>query len=289
MSDPLRTDSSRAFDAASDSDRDAKIEQLLLFGLDHYFSAEYEQAINVWTRALFLDRNHAKARGYIERARSALAERQRESEELVQRGIAAFQRGDTDEARTLLQAGLNRGAPSEEAVAVLDRLNRLEAGARLQSPARTLRIDPTRLLPSEETRPTRSTLSPVLWSLVAAMTIAGIAVVGRRLEWGSLFVLDASPPLGVSVTAPDTALTLPRRGEIALRRARGFVQSGHFHEALAALDLVRPTDPQKVEADELRTRIQRELIALTLREPAPAGAREPAAPGARDKGDGPLP
>jgi tetratricopeptide (TPR) repeat protein len=290
MSDPLRTDSSRAFDAASDSDRDAKIEQLLLLGLDHYFSAEYEQAINVWTRALFLDRNHAKARGYIERARSALAERQRESEELVQRGITAFQRGDTDEARTLLQTGLNRGAPSEEAVAVLDRLNRLEAGARPQGPAAgSLRTDHSRTLPSQETRRTRSTFAPMLWFLVAAITIAGIVVVGQRVEWGSLFVLDASPPLTVSVTAPDTALALPRRGETALRRARRFFESGHFHEALAALDLVKPTDPQKVEADALRSRIQRELIAMTGREPASGGARELAAPGARDKGDGPLP
>jgi hypothetical protein len=36
MSDSLRTDRSRAPDAASDADRDAKIEQLLLVGLDHY-------------------------------------------------------------------------------------------------------------------------------------------------------------------------------------------------------------------------------------------------------------
>ena len=125
MSDPLRTDGSRAHaDVASGSDRDAKIEQLLLVGLDHYFAAHYEQAINVWTRALFLDRSHARARAYIERARSALAERQRESEELLQNGVAAFQRGEGDEARRLLQAAIDGGAPSDEALAVLDRLNR---------------------------------------------------------------------------------------------------------------------------------------------------------------------
>ena len=95
-------------DAGSASDRDAKIEQLLLVGLDHYFAAHYEHAINVWTRALFLDRSHARARAYIERARSALAERQRESEELLQNGVAAFSRGDGDEARRLLQAAIDR-------------------------------------------------------------------------------------------------------------------------------------------------------------------------------------
>src|SRR4249920_66525 len=115
MSEPHRSDSAHAPDATSGAerdvkDRDAKIEQLLLAGLDHYFSARYEQAINVWTRALFLDRSHARARAYIERARSALAERQRESEELLQNGVDAFGRGEGGEARRLLQAAISQGA-----------------------------------------------------------------------------------------------------------------------------------------------------------------------------------
>src|SRR5438309_12107486 len=128
MSDPLRTDASRAHaDVTSEPDRDGKIEQLLLVGLDHYFAARYELAINVWTRALFLDRSHARARAYIERARSALAERQRESEELLQNGVAAFHRGDCEEARRLLQAAIDAGAPPEDALAFLERLNRLDS------------------------------------------------------------------------------------------------------------------------------------------------------------------
>ena len=65
------------------ADREALIEQLLLAGLDHYFDGSYEQAVNVWTRVAFLERGHGRARAYIERARGALAERQRESEELL--------------------------------------------------------------------------------------------------------------------------------------------------------------------------------------------------------------
>src|SRR5205809_5028171 len=144
MSDPFRTDDSRAHGTASGSDRDAKIEQLLLDGLDHYFAGRYELAINVWTRALFLDRSHARARAYIDWARSAQAERQRESEELLQNGVAAFQRGEGDEARRLLQAAIDGGAPSEEALAVLDRLNRLETTA-----------------PATATRSARTTLDPM--------------------------------------------------------------------------------------------------------------------------------
>lgn len=126
MSDPLRTDASRAVAAASEVDRDAKIEQLLLAGLDHYFAAQYDYAISVWTRVLFLDRSHARARAYIERARSALAERQRQAEELLHGGAAAFRRGDAGEARRLLQAAIDGGAPLEDAFPMLERLNRME-------------------------------------------------------------------------------------------------------------------------------------------------------------------
>src|SRR5437868_13862396 len=111
---------------ASETGRETRIEELLLAGLDHYFNGQHELAINVWTRVLFLDRSHARARAYIERARSAQAERQRESEELLQNGVSAFQRGDGDEARRLLEAAIEGGAPSEEALVVLERLNRLE-------------------------------------------------------------------------------------------------------------------------------------------------------------------
>src|SRR5258706_4609635 len=128
MSDPLRTNQPQASELHAAAERDAKIESLLLAGLDHYFSSDYAQAIDVWTRALFLDRSHATARAYIERARSALAEQQRESEELLQRGVAAFERGEPNEARRLLQTALSRGAPSEEALVVLDRRNRIDPG-----------------------------------------------------------------------------------------------------------------------------------------------------------------
>src|SRR5580704_19569172 len=107
MSDSFRTDGSRALEGVSDADRDAKIEQLLLSGLDHYFAARYEQAINVWTRALFFDRSHPRARAYIDRARSALAEQQRETEELLHAGVAAISRGEAAEAMRLLRAAVD--------------------------------------------------------------------------------------------------------------------------------------------------------------------------------------
>jgi hypothetical protein len=125
VSDPVRHDAPPAADALSGVERDARVERLLLQGLDAYFAGDYETAVHVWTRVLFLDRGHARARAYIERARSAQAERQRESEELLQRGVDAFDRGDKGDARELLNAAVSQGASPDVALSYLGRLDRL--------------------------------------------------------------------------------------------------------------------------------------------------------------------
>lgn len=278
MSDPLRNDPAHALDGASEADPDAKIEQLLLTGLDHYFAAEHEQAINVWTRALFLDRSHARARAYIERARSALAERQRESEELLQNGVAAFDRGDAGEARRLLQAAMTQGAPSDEALAVLDRLNRLEQGSAAPRPAIPARDDTRRqVLPQRGSE--SSPLIGVALLLTLAVILVGasafIVVTSAPLEWRSLLTLQPPPTSPAVSSGSDAALPVPRRGEMALARARAFAAGGRLRDALTSLDLVRPTDPQKGDADRLRADIQRRIMALSVSD-APAAERSPA-------------
>src|SRR5688572_6158739 len=124
MPDSQSTHPVRAAEPPDDADREARIEQLLLTGLDHYFAGHYEHAISVWTRVVFLERHHDRARAYIERARSALAERQRESEELLHTGVSAYKAGDVNRARELLTRAAKRG--SDTADMFLDRLNRAE-------------------------------------------------------------------------------------------------------------------------------------------------------------------
>src|SRR5215213_4253715 len=96
--------------ASRDPEREARIEQLLLSGLDHYFAGKFEEAINVWTRVAFLERGHGRARAYIERARGALAERQRQSDELLHRGLDAYRTGDLSGARDLLTRAVANGS-----------------------------------------------------------------------------------------------------------------------------------------------------------------------------------
>ena len=268
MSDPLRTDPARALDGAPEPGRDAKIEQLLLLGLDHYFAAEYEQAINVWTRALFLDRNHPRARAYIERARSALSERLRQSEELLHDGVEAFNRGDASEARRLLEAAMLQGAPSDQALALLDRLNRLEPGATPQVPGPAPRSGTgTGLLSVGRRTPGRRT-RVIAWSATVLIIAAAAAIfaVPNIEEWRAVLT-QPEPQAAPSPSAAERPLPIPRRAETAISRARALAAGGRLHDALQALDTVRTTDPLRPEADRLRADIQQQLLAVNRSRP----------------------
>lgn len=296
MSEAHRSDIAHVDGAASGADRDAKIEQLLLVGLDHYFAARYELAINVWTRALFIDRNHARARAYIDRARSALAERQRASEELLQNGVAAFQRGESDEARRLLRAAIEGGAPSEEALAVLERLNRFESAVSSVPARRADRATRTVLPPSGETSRRSAIWRVIFGAFVLAAIVAGAAFAVSRtgkdlralldVRWllaltGDFTSPEATTPAPV---AREVTLVLPRRGEMIVAAARSLMASGHFRDALRALDAVRATDPQRADADRLRAEIQQQLIALATLPAVPVAAVP-----ARERGDRRVP
>ena len=263
MSDPLQTDAVRPPEGESGGERDPKVESLLLTGLDHYFAAEYEQAINVWTRVLFLDRGHGRARAYIERARSALAEQQRESEELLQNGVAAFERGETGTARRLLDSAVERGGAQDVALAFLARLNRLDMAAqgREGQPHAVVR----RTARGRHDVPRRGSRS-LRVSLLVVLGLAGalaLAASWQRFVPATLGLEEA--PAG-ELAAPRSVqepLVVPRSSEVALERARALYRAGRLHDALRIVDLVRPADPLRQEADRVKADIQRELLANT--------------------------
>jgi hypothetical protein len=254
MSDPQRTDPPGAPD--SQASVDARTEELLLLGLDHYFGGEYERAMHVWTRVLFLDRGHARARAYIERARGALAERHRENEELVHEGVAAFDRGDVETARRLLTTAVERGGAREDAVAVLDRLERLSG---VSSPA-ARSVPGVASRGSGAVRSWASTWKRLPWLLVL---MAGALVVTGLIGADQLRTLlpagSISPPAPVPA-APDEPLQVPTLSDVTLSRAWVLFERGHLRESLRALDDLPPGDVLRGEADELRSAIQRALL-----------------------------
>ncbi|HXW05296.1 MAG TPA: hypothetical protein VD833_08695 [Vicinamibacterales bacterium] len=279
MTDPLRTD--RSPDAADvpDRERDARIEELLLLGLDHYFAEQHELAISVWTRVLFLDRGHARARAYIERARSAVAERQREGEELLHTGVAAFGRGDIATARRLLTSAMERGTATEEALATLDRITRLELAAPRGGVATLARqLAPLR---RDGSRPPASRASSSRLAWVATGGAAGLTVAAAALWlWtrGADWLPRTEPRPGRQTAQLEAEpLPVPTAGENSLVRARTLRDRGRLHDALNALEGIRRGDPLRRQADELRAAIQDELLAASRGTSGPG--RAPAGPG----------
>jgi hypothetical protein len=264
MSDPLTSESLRAADALSGAERDARVEHLLLQGLDHYFAGRYDTAVHVWTRVLFLDRGHARARAYIERARSAQAELQRESDELLHQGVAAFDRGDTGDAKELLTAAVSQGASPEVALSYLGRIDRLRPGwtatadvasERRQAPRPV--VAPAAPMPQRTRR----------WTPLLALG-AAVVVLAAWGAWTWFQVDDISTalqtrpvPPGAAAVALDEPLPVPRVAEMALGRAREQFAAGHAFDALRTLAVVGPGDPLAGEAGRLRADIQRALLS----------------------------
>lgn len=261
MPDSLRQD------LPDDRTAHVRIEELLVAGLDHYFAGQYEEAIHLWTRVLFLDRGHARARAYIERARSAVAEHHRESEELLHRGVAAFNEGDTGEARTLLTRAVERGASDPEALAVLSRLDRLDAGSEA-GPGTAMPAEPRRraaAAPVAVHHEERGPSSGRAWVLVfAIILLAFIAGAGLVLS-GALAVPDfafGSESRAVDLSGrAEAPLPLPSASEVAITRARALFEKGRLRDALRLVDTVATGDPLEPDADRLRAAIQRALLA----------------------------
>jgi hypothetical protein len=278
MTDPLRTDCLPTAGDVPERERDARIESLLLTGLDHYFSGQHELAISVWTRVLFLDRGHARARAYIERARGAIAERQREGDELLHSGVAAFDRGDAFTARQLLTSAVERGAPSEEAVALLDRLDRLEQVT--PRPHRQERAGagvPHQVSPPELAGDRRSRVAWIAIGVCAGVGVAAVAAwlwTGANEIWSTTRAAEIAP---VASVTPDP-LPVPSSAEAALTRAVQLNSGGRLHDALEVLGGIRLADPLRPQADALRAVIQRQLLESGRAMQASQNAKDPGSP-----------
>ena len=116
--------------------------------------------------------------------------------------------------------------------------------------------------------------------------LSGVGVWKNLVDWRSFAPLAsvaarAEPAPSMPPVAREAALPLPRRGEMALLRARALVAGGHLRDALSLLDAVRPTDPQQPDVDRLRGDIQRQLLALSPVPSSDPPARETGARGNR--------
>lgn len=254
MPDPLPVSTVAS---AGPVDREARIEQLLLSGLDLYFAGHYEQAINVWTRVEFLERGHSRARAYIERARGALAEQQRESELLLHQGVEAFDQGDVRAARELIDRAVARSGPTDLALAVLERLNRLDASGHTTAvPVDVVTAVPS---PSSERLAAGAAHRWPLAITIALSTASGVLLAALAFDaW-----LTYRAPTDAAIVLPEETLPIVRPADLSLARARRLAAAGHVHEALRVLEDIGVADPRRGDADRLVTELQHLLLDVS--------------------------
>ena len=253
MPDPKRLESSATSEAA---DRDSRAEALLVDGLDRYFGGQYEEAIHLWTRVLFLDRSHARARAYIERARTALAERQRRGDELLHETSELLAGGHTGAARALLTRAEAASDDDEQAAVLRLRLERAERLARLRPLPGVMPPAVVDAVPLRAWRSLGTSRTLLIVGLVSLALHAG----GRSAvieEW-----IGVGPSTrGLPIVARVPALPVLSSSEAALIRARTLYGRGRLAEALQVLDRVASDSAERASSDQLRVEIQEILLA----------------------------
>ena len=246
------------------ADRDSRAEALLVEGLDRYFAGQYEDAIHVWTRVLFLDRSHARARAYIDRARTALAERQRRAEEMLAATSELLAQGQTERARALLSQAEAASGDDPHTAALRAKLERVERARGNGQPvsAATAAVPDAVLLRQRRWTLTRTLASALSLVALGAMVAAGTLVVQG---WFSRSVHQL-PTLARMSPLPVLTST-----EVALVRARTLYARGRLAEALVALDQVQTQDARRADADKLRVEIQQVLLSTRRVSPFSGG------------------
>jgi hypothetical protein len=268
-SDAIRRSANES--GSNPSDRAALIEQLLLAGLDQYFSGDYEQAIHVWTRVFFLDRGHARARAYIERARGALAERQREAEAqgIEDSAAAGFGLGSSTAAgaasRVVSVSSRTIGEPATARALVPRRLSRrdlLLGGSDVLIDdgidGEIIRAE-LKELKSESPAGTRLLTHVVLVTLATVLLCGAAYVVVDRDRLATWWRMASDPGTNAPILTTEP-LPIPRASDQALAHARVLFERGRLHEAMRALSLIRVDDPVRRDADVLLADIERALL-----------------------------
>ena len=240
--------------AADAAEREGRTEALLVEGLDQYFLGHFEEAIHLWTRVLFIDRAHARARAYINRARTAQGERLRRADEMLHAAGDFLDRGELDQARRLL-ANAEQASGADETVAALwARLERFERTRTRSVTTTPIGIVDARPLPNAR-RVFRFAAQLVAAAAFAVLVFTAIAspVVG---EW---FAGRSAPSAAGAAVAPRP-LEVLSRGDVALVRARNLYARGRLAEALDVLDRVDGAGSSRDAVDQLRVEIQQWLL-----------------------------
>jgi tetratricopeptide (TPR) repeat protein len=271
--------------------------ELLRQGEALYDRGLYHEAVHVWTRILFLDRGNPEARLRIDRAKEAIAERERRLDADLAEAKALFESGNLREARERVRSVLSVDGGHSEAVALeaaieeLDRrndpprgtdalaglaarpaapLNGAEVAAAVPPmPAQgvVFRVPKVSRPSSGRSRPSVTSRFQMTAFVLVSLSLFAAALLYLRENWDAIVSDGAyAHPSGLApaVLPERLAASVPDLSELRYYNGQRLFTQGRYREALAELRLVDRDSRVVSEARSLVLRIEERL----LRDPA---------------------
>ena len=265
-----------------------RIGGLLQQGRGLFRNGRLQQAIHVWTRILFLDRNNRAARDAIDQAKRVIAERQRELDALVLAAGQCEASGDRRGALQRVNKVLSLDPRHAEGRSLLDKIEEQErrsearAGTVAGKPLEDDEISKRRrrrvvAKPSIEAEPA----SPLKMAafLFSALCLFAAGALYVYLNWDFLVSagldsnsLGSEPNAAPSARAlgPRALPSLPTPSELHYFNGARLHSKGLYREALTELALVERGSPNFEEARSLILRIEERLLRGSVMAGVPA-------------------
>jgi tetratricopeptide (TPR) repeat protein len=257
-------------------DDQKKIEQYLSDGDRAFEAADYQQAIDLWSRIFLIDVTNDQASERIERAKAKRREIESKVETLLGSAITAFDRRDLNRARTELTEVLRIDPGNMTAHEYMDRLNEpAEGGASATvsdfvpppmedkidlgffdeeqlpegSEAPLIPPDPSSAAAAPASKKTGPIKAKAAGGPAKKLPVAALAAVLAILALGAggWFVWQRF----MNKPEADPAAT-----QAIFDRASMLAQSGKYDQAIAALQDIKPEDPQHDKALEMIADLQ---------------------------------
>jgi tetratricopeptide (TPR) repeat protein len=245
------------------------INGLLEQGRGLFRRGRLQQAIHVWTRILFLDRNNRAARAAIEQAKSVIAERQREMDALVLEAARSAAAGDRRGAQKRLARVLALDPRHAEGRGLWEKIEEQTRRGEVRSGSLALAGSPA----EEEASPSQrrrvvapssvktESASPLKMAafFFSALCLFAAGAVYVHLNWDFL-VSDGRPSAEPNQPTLDVPTGLPSLSELHYFNGTRLYTKGSYREALSELALVDPENPNFEEARSLILRIEGRLL-----------------------------
>jgi tetratricopeptide (TPR) repeat protein len=234
-------------------DDQKKIAQYLADGDRAFEAADYQGAIDVWSRIFLIDVTNEAASERIERAKAKRREAEQKVEGVLASGIAAFEKRDHATARTKFEEAL-RIDPGN--VSAQDYLTRLESGEEPEPAFQPSAAAPS-ILDEEPIDSSFGAIAPPAPTppvAIGAPRKAAPKAAPAAAKKSSSMGLIVGAVIAVAVlgggwfawqkfmSEPETAASAPTQNAVA--QAQVLAQRGDFDRAIAMLQEIKPGDSQ---------------------------------------------